>query len=87
MSVTFGLSLAAAALTLAVIWLTVPQQQIWFRRLALLLWAFSSMFSVHGYGWTSLAALLLCMLLTMTAWHQRSQWQIKSGCARNSAAE
>ena len=87
MNVTFGLSVAAAALTLTVIWLTIPKQQIWFRRLTLLLWAFSTTFSVLGYGWPSLWALLLCMLLTMTAWHHRSEWQIKARCTQNSVQE
>jgi hypothetical protein len=85
MNVAMGLSLAAAGLTLAVICLTIGRRQIWFRRSSLLLWAFSSTFSVQGYGWPSLATLLLCMLLTMTAWRQRSEWQMKARPAQNSS--
>lgn len=66
--------IAAFVISAAAVWLTVPRQQTWFRGCALLCLLASFALAAAGYSWSSLAAQLLCMKVTFTAWHQRCLW-------------
>lgn len=66
--------LAAAAINMAVIWWTIPRQQIWYRRAAVLLWLCSGFLAFYAYGWLALTLQILCMVMTATAWQQKSVW-------------
>ena len=69
--------LAAAVINMAVIQGTIPRQQIWFRRAAILLCIGSSVLACYAFGWLALIAQMLCMVMTASAWQQKSAWLLK----------
>lgn len=65
---------AAVVISGGAVWLTVSWQQAWFRGCALVCLLASFILAARGYPWPSLAAQMLCMLITAAAWHQRCLW-------------
>ena len=74
--------LAAAIINMAVIQGTIPRQQIWFRRAAMLLWLGSGVLACYAFGWLALIAQMLCIVTTASAWQQRSAWLLRRSVNR-----